>query len=239
VRLPDWRNAAEYPSPRTLPNYRWAWEFLRRNPDYRKDWADVLARYLANPGDYFGPDETRYPEPIPAEDGWNPDPNHHNFFMPADESAKWSLRDMVNPATDDPGFLAFTLQFGYLYTFHRDGPKEPKGAQYPWAFFNLNLSLKPQLETLRRMLAAEQKRQGIKPHRVTHHRDLWPDYLRLLDADLDGRTPKQIADALQEQIYGLDDRKVGDRLKAARKMMEPEGYLSIFLSTPPENSAPE
>ena len=96
-----------------------------------------------------------------------------------------------------------------------------------------------QLTAARRALEEAQRRLAIKPHRSTHHRDLWPDYLRLLDADLDGRTPKQIADALQKQIYGLDERKVWDRLRAARKMTDPGGYLSIFLSTPSENSPPE
>lgn len=57
------------------------------------------------------------------------------------------------------------------------GPVEPKGAQYRWAFFNLKLPLKPQLETVGRMLTEAQKRQGIKPRRIKHHRQLWPLYL--------------------------------------------------------------
>jgi hypothetical protein len=233
--MPDWRNAAEYPSPRTLPNHRWAWEFLRRNPDYRKDWASVLARYLANPGDYFALGQTAagYAEQVSADDSWNPLPEHPNFYLPADESPKWSLRDIVNPATDDPEFLAFVLQFGFLF-FKREGaplPVYPGGAKYPWTFFNLNLPLKPQLENARKMLAAEQKRQGIKPRQVKHHRELWPFYLRLLDAEIDGRTPKQTADALESEIDGLDERKVWDSLRAAKRLTEQEGYLSIFLST--------
>jgi hypothetical protein len=228
--MPDWRNAAEYRFPRGFPKHRWAWEFLRRNPDYRKDWASVLTRYSANPEDYFGPDETRYPEPIPADDSWNEDPEHPNFYLPAHESAKWSLLDMFNPATDDPGFLTFNLEFGTL-SFKREGsPVYRGGTQYPWAFFNLYLPLKPQLEAIRRALTTAQKRHGIKPRRIKHHRTLWPRYLRLLDAEIDGRTPKQIADALESEIDGLDERKVWDQLQAARKMTRPEGYLSIWLS---------
>ncbi|HLX08978.1 MAG TPA: hypothetical protein VKY89_14080, partial [Thermoanaerobaculia bacterium] len=87
------------------------------------------------------------------------------------------------------------------------------------------------------MLAEAQERQGIKPRRIKHHRQLWPLYLRLLDAEIDGRTPKQIADALESEIDDLDRRKVADSLQAARKLTEQEGYLSIFLST--ENSVAE
>jgi Family of unknown function (DUF6499) len=224
VPLPNWRNAAEYDFPPGFPHIRWAWEFLRRNPEYRKDWATALARFRESPDD-FGYDPA-------APESANPE--HPNFCLLMDEKDKWHLGHMVNPAVAYPDWLSFTLQFGYLYTFHIGGPVEPKGARYPWAFFNLNLPLKPQLETVGRMLASAQKRQGIKPRRPKHHRQLWPFYLRLLDAEIDGRTPKQIADALENEIDGLDEKKVWDSLKAARRMTEQEGYLSIFLST--ENS---
>jgi hypothetical protein len=233
VPLPNWRNAAEYHFPPDFPAHRWAWEFLRRNPDYRKDWASVLARYLANPGDYFDPGQSaaQYAQQVSADDSWNPLPEHPNFYLPADESAKWSLYDMVNPATDDPGFLAFNIQFGFLF-FKREGaPVYPGGAQYPWAFFNLNLPLKPQLETARRMLTAEQKRQGINPGQVKHHRKLWPRYVRLLDAEIDGRTPTQTADGLVEEFFGLDVKKVWNQLQYAKRMTRPDGYLTIFLSS--------
>ena len=36
--LPSWRNSKGYPSI-TAPLRQWAWEFLRRNPDYQNDLA--------------------------------------------------------------------------------------------------------------------------------------------------------------------------------------------------------
>src|SRR5262249_27181927 len=33
-----WLVANNYPDPKTASNRRWAWEFLRRNPEYRSDW---------------------------------------------------------------------------------------------------------------------------------------------------------------------------------------------------------
>jgi hypothetical protein len=56
-------------------------------------------------------------------------------------------------------------------------------------------------------------------------RDLWGQYLFLLDAIPKGGTPKVLADA------GLwDEKKIRDRLRAARACMKPHGrggYLAI------------
>lgn len=35
---PDWRRSETYDYTRSLPRRGWAWEFLRRNPDYRREW---------------------------------------------------------------------------------------------------------------------------------------------------------------------------------------------------------
>jgi hypothetical protein len=228
--MPDWRNGAEYRFPPDFPAYRWAWEFLRRNPEYRNDWATALVRFLASPED-FGLDT---PDPAAFDGGWNPDPKHPNFYLGFAEKEKWGVGDLVNPEIDDPYFLAFPAQYGHLYFFHGSGPTTPKGAQFPWAFFDLHRSLRRQLNAVGRALATVQKRQGIKPRGIKPHRDLWPHYLRLLDADLDGRTPKQIADALQEEIYVLDEKKVWDQLQAARRMTKPEGYLDIIFAAQSE-----
>jgi hypothetical protein len=81
-------------------------------------------------------------------------------------------------------------------------------------------------------LEREQEESGIEPRLVKHRRDLWPHYLRLLDADLDDRSPAQIAEALGPEFTdGLSDSKVWDQLQKAREMTRPSGYLSIFRSS--------
>ncbi len=51
--LPDWRTTADYPDPDlprdTISCRRWKWEFLRRNPDYQRDWAKATAAEGAEP----------------------------------------------------------------------------------------------------------------------------------------------------------------------------------------------
>jgi len=44
---PDWRHEASYAYTRALPRRGWAWEFLRRNRDFRRDWADASASVTA------------------------------------------------------------------------------------------------------------------------------------------------------------------------------------------------
>ena len=41
--LPDWRDERQYAFPGEGDWAHWTWEFLRRNPDYRRDWARYAA----------------------------------------------------------------------------------------------------------------------------------------------------------------------------------------------------
>ena len=36
---PDWRDAAKYEYTQALSSEAWAWEFLRRNPEYSDAWS--------------------------------------------------------------------------------------------------------------------------------------------------------------------------------------------------------
>lgn len=40
--IANWKNEGEYPKWGSASMRRFAWEFLRRNPEYQKDWADYL-----------------------------------------------------------------------------------------------------------------------------------------------------------------------------------------------------
>lgn len=235
---PDWRKADDYRFPPGFPDHRWAWEFLRRNPEYRRDWNAALSRFLDQSGEF---EVSSDPREFLRQGGslvltgemWRDDPEDPGFYLPVDEQEKWGLRGgMLNPETNDPGQLSFDLSFGTVH-FMRKGEKlTARGPAYPMVVFDLHLPLKPQLDSIVGPMERARKFLNIKTHRAKHHRRLWPRYLRMLDADLDQRTPKQIADALEHEIDGIDEKKVWDQLRAARKMILPAGYLSIFLSPP-------
>jgi len=256
--MPDWRKPADYPFPKDRPVHYWAWEFLRRNPDYRKDWDGALSRFLEGT------------EPIMLSAHASFDPNAPDFYLPVAEKDKWSLGwGLVNPNTDRPRFLSLAISYGkasfvpdvnqlapgwvidrlpitdapeYLPAVIRVGnvnffraelvQREPNGLRYPWVVFDLELLLQPQIDRALKMLKDIQVRREIKPRNIKHHLELWPRYLRLLDADLDKRTPKQIAKALEKEEDGIDEKRVWDQLQAARKLTKPDGYLTIVLAPP-------
>ena len=240
--MPDWRNAAEYFFPTDFPDYRWAWEFLRRNPEYRKDWEAALTRFLAGTGEFaanlFDPQEFMAflkggGMVVVTGENWPDNPEDPGFYLPVEEAERWRLDHIVNPATAEPTSLFFDLDFGTVHRMRKGASFKALGPAFPIVQFDLRLPLKKQLEAIVEPLDRTRVLLGIaKPHRVKHHRKLWPLYLRLLDADLDKRTPKQIADAFEPEqgVNGLTEGKVWDQLQAARRMTNPEGYLSILLS---------
>ncbi len=45
--LPKWKNPSQYPDPANTTPEHWAWEFLRRNPDYQADYEIYLEHIQA------------------------------------------------------------------------------------------------------------------------------------------------------------------------------------------------
>src|SRR5438477_241770 len=43
--LPDWTKQHQYPDPKTTSSRQWAWEFLRRNPEYQRLWYELIASH--------------------------------------------------------------------------------------------------------------------------------------------------------------------------------------------------
>lgn len=235
--MPDWRNASHYSFPADFPDYRWVWEFLRRNPEYRRDWEGALARFLSGSGEFAPVDDLKsFLESggtlTGTGENWTSNPTDPNFFLPVDERERWQLKaGLLNPATDNPTNLHFALGFGTVHFMRKGASLQSRGPKYPIVEFDLHLPLRPQLEAIIEPMEHARGHFNIKPRTPKHHRKLWPRYLRLLDADLDGRTPKQIADALVTEIDNTNEARIWEQLKAAKKLIQPDGYLSIFLST--------
>ena len=45
--MPDWLNPQDYAFTQTLTAGQWAWEFLRRNPEYRAQWQAFITTWRA------------------------------------------------------------------------------------------------------------------------------------------------------------------------------------------------
>ena len=53
--VPEWSREADYTFTQSLSRELWAWQFLRRNPEYRADWQRFWAIWQALEADYGRP----------------------------------------------------------------------------------------------------------------------------------------------------------------------------------------
>lgn len=181
-----------------LTRDQWAWEFLRRNPDYRADYRRFIVLWQALEADYGAP---------PARDfqRWKQDPRAYGPLPGEAELAAPSGELCVG---DDERVLIecwMGAKWGF-YKFPIDpersvppGPDElswrpppqpasPIGEPYRLdVSFDLSLPLPPQLEAARFRLvsrASELRRRGLAaPMTVANQRARWTRMLRLLDGD--------------------------------------------------------
>ena len=193
----------------TLTRDQWAWEFLRRNPEYQADYKQFIAIWQALEADYGAPPHRDFAR-------WKQDPR---AYGPLNGSAA----NVLNNATGDlcvgeNDRVLIECWMGAKWSFHkfpldpalkipptpdqlswRPPPApEPRPAddEYRLDFpFDLSLPLPPQLEAAKfRLLsrAAELRRSGHAiPMSVANQRARWTQMLRLLDAAGTGESDKE------------------------------------------------
>jgi hypothetical protein len=236
--LHDWQ--ADYGHYRTLGREQWAWEFLRRNPDYQADYQRFIAIWRALEADYGAPPardflrwkaDPRAYGPLPGESDGALDGATGELCTGDDErvfiecwlGAKWGFHKFPpDPRLDTPGREALS--------FRPPPPAPPREAQDPYRLdfaFDLSLPLAPQLDSARLRLAsrvAELRRAGLAaPRAVANECAHWQTLLRVLDADAAGvPTAQRIAAGL------IEDEGHGARLRAQALAMTRAGYRDIL-----------
>lgn len=138
--LPDWRNESEYTDHGDYL-YAWAWEFLRRNPDYQADYArwaalpdEVMAsdgmscvspKYKLGLGDFHPMFYCQPAEGLPAIDGetvgdYEKRTEHWPELLRVHFENKWGMRQLADPADpnlpwwSDEGDLAMPPYLPYF-----------------------------------------------------------------------------------------------------------------------------
>jgi hypothetical protein len=237
----DWRSSADYDFCAGLSRDQWAWEFLRRNPDYQSDYARFIAIWQALETDYGAPPQRDFQR-------WKQDPR---AYGPLPGATPGSLDDAAGElcVVDDERVL-IECWMGAKWGFHKfpldparstpPTPDElswrppppaaplPEGDVYRLDLaFDLARPLPPQLEAAKLRLvsrAAELRRSGLSaPLSIASERARWERWLRLLDAQAANATLEAIKES------GLcDDAKdcaqeLGEALAMSRK-----GYLDIL-----------
>jgi len=215
----DWRSDADYDFTEELDLNGWAWEFLRRNPEYRNDWELELQNIY----------QTISPQGIDIEDDcFSIEPEK------IDCQTKWWIARFVNPDTDCPIGLDFVNSYGRIY---RDSTKIDLLPGRVAVIFDLNLPIKRQVELtasrLRKWQEIYENRGICRLRKPKTHNDLWKSYLRVLDAKTDGAANKEIDDIVfqdqRENIY--DDyyynTVIRDALNAAKILID-GGYRNMI-----------
>lgn len=217
-----------------LTRDQWAWAFLRRNPDYQRDYRAFIAIWDALEADYGAPPRRDFQR-------WKLDPRAYGP-LPGEPAVDRSRGELCT--VDDERVLLecwMGAKWGF-YKFPLDPARTtpPDPAELSWRpppapapraaedcyrldiAFDLSLPLPPQLEAARFRLigrAAELRRSGrAAPVTAASQHPRWSQMLELLDAEAAGS-------ALDARDSVLFDE--------ARAMVN-GGYLGILRLDPAE-----
>lgn len=178
-----------------LTRDQWAWEFLRRNPDYRTDYRRFIALWHTLEAVYGTPPNRDFSKWKQDPRAYGPLPGDAGLAAPEGElctvdddrvllecwmGAKWGFYKFpLDPERTAPG----PDELSWRPPPQPDAPAEP-----PWRLdftFDLSLPLPPQLEAAKFRLvsrATELRRQGLAaPKTVANQRARWTAMLRQLD----------------------------------------------------------
>lgn len=235
----NWKNPHDYLFAGSLSKEQWAWEFLRRNPDYQKEWAHFHAVWQALEADYGKPGNRDFC-------AWKADAR---AWVPADEclgsdcrvdqdkvliecamGARWGFHKFPpDPADDDPiggGRLNWRSQEPDNIQLVTSELAYPGGESSRIALgFDLTLPLKDQLERAKRFLQMIQRqrlRDGkIQMNTIAANADHWRLLLRLLDGLHAGAGAAELG-----LLPGNDDLAAN---RALASDMVSRGYRRILL----------
>jgi hypothetical protein len=252
---PDWRDPAAYPDPDTTTATRWAWEFLRRNPDYQDDarWVHSLGERAEEtggdePGSEFLDEREADPPARPGETErayLERVGGGRVFPLAVAVANSWGM-ERCPPLPEQPDADEGRSVVYLMARFRLAGgsmlcpPTRQTDMQLSldrWQraiVFDLEQPITPQLERADRQLREEQHNRiqsnRIEPYeppkQYTRH---WRDYLRILDARAEGVSQQAIGIALYpERDYASARDMVRKRERRARELRDHE-YLVIAM----------
>lgn len=233
----DWKESLRLEGEYT----RLRWEFLRRNPEYRKDWDRELPIYLEREKKFRSDpkykDSPLHNQPIISVD--NPmfklDPGNPEYLF------KWGMYDLINPDQDK----AFPLDFEETYGQIKIGsgpewlagggrvvecikgkfliPTLPEGKAS--VVFDLRIPLRPQFARMELVLEnrkkdmKEMKLLKSKPKRNRQKIELYKRYLKIYD--LYQEMGEDCRTEIAKKVFPKDFKNY-DELSESDPYLEPE-----------------
>lgn len=221
--LPDWRDASAYEALKGVESAHWAWQFLRRNPEYQTAWktvSEARAFVPAEPNETWRNYTARLAQAharLPAHDSRDDDTsNRFNVWPRPYDPALWDppVNFSLAAADEQPPWLDLG-----------DGSQVAVGGSRVAIIFDLDWPLQRQLEMVPYILSValtvprddeDSEARAPRPRGplTKARRDDLVLYLRLLDAEATGAPPRERATVLapgRDDSY--PDRRESQRLR--------------------------
>jgi hypothetical protein len=220
---PDWRDPAQYSRDRSLR--QWAWEFLRRNPEYQALWREHIEPF-------YDPDVWHNAGPFYALVSQNVGLVGPTNCVPADKQAELVHRFGLEtfPPSPDNDYPPLFTGTGLRWTAEREARLLLHPGQIA-IIFDLTRPIRRQLAAAKTVFDEEREQGGIpEPHR--NRIELFASYLRVLDGVAAAATHTEIGEVLDKSLT-----TIRDYWDAATKLRDKD-YLFIAAGAEESKSAP-
>lgn len=219
----DWRSPENYENLKNYSLDKWAWEFLRRNPEYCREYRELTKGLTTKVKRKMAAHIDRGCRKWEIQVWMDPDKEYFNI-----------------PFIEPGGTEAVIL--------YMNSPTR-KGVEVQWAGeetgevlfrFDTRKPINPQIEAAKKELLKLQRnqsgeRQAIFKPRTFGNREEWIFLLRVLDATAEGIKPKAIAEVFypNEEITSTKTdliKQISDKIKQAKRYTSHNYRLIPFLA---------
>jgi len=225
----DWTKEESYEFTKNLSNLQWAWEFLRRTPEYIQDWQMAPSeqkQYIEHKSEqasWINPHKNPFavlsppcPDNVSREE-WALTPGVSIDSPLRAYGLKWCLsQEIQDPQTDQPPNFAepksveivtWECVQDYFEEPHEEADLLIQKPRHLIVAIDLNSPLDSINAEIRCAVETERifREQTKNSQRKSK---LWQLYLRVLDAHNSGATQQAIGDILLTKIHDSEQRKI-------------------------------
>lgn len=245
---PNWKDPDAYPDPNETDGCQWAWEFIRRNPEYHEDYkiltkakkegsGNIRTRYGFGLSAYdppIKPDESK--EQYMARMVTSNNGTHRIISLEEYLCNKWILwRGLIDPKENYSSKVkVLDINGGVRDIGTEEEIIDDLEPNFPDLFvkenevllaFDLDKPIPKLLDDAKSLLEYRQEKMKPKPKAKRSQFQLYPTYLRLLDAKKSEATDKEIAKVIFPELDNeypefKATQRVRDNLAAADQLLK-------------------
>jgi hypothetical protein len=217
----NWKNPNHYQFTHKLTAKQWAWEFLRRNPEYQREWHQFIATWKDLEACYGKPSQRDIKAWQRDKRAWIPEQscaesdcriNGDKVLIECALGARWGFYKFPpDPSDHDPVSANRLVWRKIIWQAPLVGSQQSTAASLTTIAFDLSMPLPPQLEQAKRHLQIEQRKRikskKINAPTIAQHSQKLTRYLRILDALSVRAEIEEIGTALNSTISTIEHDK--------------------------------